>query len=194
VSTRRQGRPRRALRHTHARPPRLQTAEHDVALRRRASAPPSRLGGSSCSRVRPFRCHERQVDVQKGRVCQMATARPPSDGSNGRCGDRESPACAGLSQCAREDSNLHGPFSPQGPQPRTRCVDALGSVKIVQIVGFAGRIGRDGRGGCCHECCHAASGRRRRVWSERSLSGVRTTRRGGGRYECRLRLSRRTLR
>jgi hypothetical protein len=32
-------------------------------------------------------------------------------------GNHETPAFAGVSSCAEEDSNLHGPFSPQGPQP-----------------------------------------------------------------------------
>ena len=30
----------------------------------------------------------------------------------------------GFPKCAREDSNLHGPISPQGPQPWTGRVDA----------------------------------------------------------------------
>jgi hypothetical protein len=33
----------------------------------------------------------------------------------------------GLSQCAREDSNLHGPFSPQGPQPCASTNSATGA-------------------------------------------------------------------
>ena len=38
-------------------------------------------------------------------------------------------ACAqpGLSQCAREDSNLHGPYSPQGPQPCASTNSATGA-------------------------------------------------------------------
>ena len=36
----------------------------------------------------------------------------------------ERPRYAGLFQCAREDSNLHGPYSPQGPQPWTGRVGA----------------------------------------------------------------------
>ena len=35
--------------------------------------------------------------------------------------------CAGLSQCAREDSNLHGPYSPQGPQPCASTNSATGA-------------------------------------------------------------------
>src|SRR5271170_1431548 len=32
-------------------------------------------------------------------------------------GQRSPDKGAGLSQCAREDSNVHGPYGPQGPQP-----------------------------------------------------------------------------
>jgi hypothetical protein len=60
----------------------------------------------------------------------------------------------GAFSCAREDSNFHGPFGPQGPQPCTGRVDAFRSVQILQIGGFAGRIGRNGRSGYCHGCCH----------------------------------------
>ena len=74
--------------------------------------------------------------------------------------DREKPRCAGLSKCAREDSNLHGPYSPQGPQPWTGRVDASKGVRIVQTARFRGRNGRIGRHGCCHGCCHGA-GRKR---------------------------------
>ena len=49
----------------------------------------------------------------------------PRDGS-------KKPRGAGFFQCAREDSNLHGPFSPQGPQPWTARVDASRSVQGVQ--------------------------------------------------------------
>ena len=70
------------------------------------------------------------------------------------------PRCAGLFQCAREDSNLHGPYSPQGPQPCTGRVDASTGVQIVQIGRFAGRIRRIGRNGCCHGCCHGQVPRR----------------------------------
>ena len=92
------------------------------------------------------------------------------DGRQHRRRAKKKPQCAGLSQCPREDSNFHGPINfhgrigPQGPQPRSRRVDALSSVQIVQIAGVAGRIGRGGRGGCCHECCHAVCGLRRRSW------------------------------
>ena len=81
-----------------------------------------------------------------------------SDGSHQRDGLARDWLCMQAadrhSQCAREDSNLHGPFSPQGPQPRTARVDASKGVQIVQIARFRGRTGRNGRGGCCHGCCH----------------------------------------
>jgi hypothetical protein len=78
----RRGKPRRVPRQKPAPRSRSQTAEHDVALRRRASAPPSRLDKSSRSRARPSRCHEGQVDVQDGRICHMTTVRPPPHGRN----------------------------------------------------------------------------------------------------------------
>ena len=43
----------------------------------------------------------------------------------------KSPALRGFPQCARGDSNFHGPFSPQRPQPRSLRVD-----------GFSGAQGR----------------------------------------------------
>ncbi len=64
------------------------------------------------------------------------------------------PRLSGLSKCAREDSNLHGPFSPQGPQPWTRRVDVFRSVQAFQIARFRGRMRQAGRSGCCHGCCH----------------------------------------
>src|SRR5437588_9785052 len=39
----------------------------------------------------------------------------------------QKPRSARLSQCAREDSNLHGPFSPQGPQPCASTNSATGA-------------------------------------------------------------------
>jgi len=102
-------------------------------------------------------------DVRTDRRHLCALPLGPLD--HGPC--MQKPRISGLSKCAREDSNLHGPFSPQGPQPRTRRVDALPSVQIGQIVGFAGRVGRDGWGGCCHECCG-------RVLRWRSYGGARS--------------------
>jgi hypothetical protein len=95
------------------------------------------------------------------RLCRHRAASPHAMTSRLR---EKAPRCGAFSSCAREDSNLHGPFSPQGPQPRSRRVDALSSVQIGQIVRFAGRIGRNGRGGCCHGCCHAGRGFRQRSW------------------------------
>src|SRR5205085_4396034 len=40
---------------------------------------------------------------------------------------RKNPASAGLFQCAREDSNLHGPNGPQGPQPCASTSSATGA-------------------------------------------------------------------
>jgi hypothetical protein len=42
-------------------------------------------------------------------------------------GHEKSPAVRGFPQCAREDSNLHGPFSPQGPQPCASTNSATGA-------------------------------------------------------------------
>ena len=41
------------------------------------------------------------------------TACPPPIGRQMRFGSAKKPRFPGLSKCAREDSNLHGPFSPQ---------------------------------------------------------------------------------
>jgi hypothetical protein len=46
------------------------------------------------------------------------------------------------SQCARVDSDHHGPYSPQGPQPYRRPEYASAGVQIVRFVGIPGRMGR----------------------------------------------------
>ena len=46
-------------------------------------------------------------------------------GSSSRA--KKKPRCAGLSQCAREDSNFHGPYGPQGPQPCASTNSATGA-------------------------------------------------------------------
>jgi len=43
---------------------------------------------------------------------------------------------SGLSQCAREDSNLHGPFSPRGPQPGSVGVDGVSASRSSNCAGF----------------------------------------------------------
>jgi hypothetical protein len=53
-------------------------------------------------------------------------------------------------KCAREDSNLHGELSPQGPQPDPGGVDGFRGVQIVQFAQFSGPAGRIRKGGCCH--------------------------------------------
>jgi hypothetical protein len=40
---------------------------------------------------------------------------------------KESPATQGFLRCAREDSNLHGPYGPQGPQPCASTNSATGA-------------------------------------------------------------------
>src|SRR4051794_16960508 len=45
----------------------------------------------------------------------------------GRPRTRKAPPNAGLFPCAEEDSNLHGPFSPQGPQPCASTNSATGA-------------------------------------------------------------------
>jgi hypothetical protein len=59
-----------------------------------------------------------------------------------------SPMSRHITRCAREDSNLHGEHSPQGPQPDARGVDGSRGVQIVQIARFSGRVGRIWKGGC----------------------------------------------
>jgi hypothetical protein len=123
----RRGRPRPGPRRTPARRPPTGIAVRAADRSRRANGPPSLLCGAGRSRVT-----QRDVGPRAAK----------------------SPAVRGFSLCAREDSNFHGPIGPQGPQPRTQCVDASTSVQIVHIARFRGRIGRAGQGGCCHQCCH----------------------------------------
>src|SRR3954463_8273075 len=52
-------------------------------------------------------------------------------------GTNKAPRFAGLFTCAEEDSNLHGPFSPQGPQlcPHLtfdRCIAELSQIRPAQ--------------------------------------------------------------
>jgi len=93
-----------------------------------------------------------------------STPRPATSGNDptprrNRPGYKKSPAMRGFFQCAREDSNLHGPISPQGPQPESTRVDGFSGVRGPQIGGFSARVGRAGRGGCCQGCCHGFGGR-----------------------------------
>jgi hypothetical protein len=108
------------------------------------SAPPSRHSHGCSSRA-----HQRLSDVRKSvRICQWQQsehyARSPTDAPATPRNRRP----AGLFRCAREDSNLHGPYSAQGPQPDTTNVDESRSVQSVQLARFARRIGRVWRGGC----------------------------------------------
>jgi hypothetical protein len=50
--------------------------------------------------------------------------------------DEKSPAVRGFLQCAREDSNFHGPYGPQGPQPESPGVDEFSGVRGAQIAWF----------------------------------------------------------
>src|ERR1700744_2190703 len=54
----------------------------------------------------------------------------------------------GFPQCAREDSNLHGPYSPQGPQPCASTNSATGAwaASIALDVRSRGTWGRRARG------------------------------------------------
>src|SRR6476646_6923336 len=68
----------------------------------------------------------------------------------------KSPGMRGFSKCAREDSNLHGPYSPQGPQPCASTNSATGAWAAQYIRGgchggeparrAAGRGGASGAG------------------------------------------------
>jgi hypothetical protein len=42
--------------------------------------------------------------------------------------------------CAREDSNLHGRFRPQGPQPDTATVDGFRGVRSSPFCEVPGRV------------------------------------------------------
>jgi hypothetical protein len=101
------------------------------ASRQRTSQPP-RLKLTLTRTSIPL---SRRPDGRTGwTYCHVTTARPPPDGSNRHDqGMKKAPACGGFSLCAREDSNFHGPFGPQGPQPWTGRVDASRGVQIVQI-------------------------------------------------------------
>ena len=57
------------------------------------------------------------------------------------------------SQSAREDPNLHGPFSPQGASTWSAVCRWVQGRPNRPIARFRGRTGRIGRSGCCHECC-----------------------------------------
>jgi hypothetical protein len=39
--------------------------------------------------------------------------------------NEKAPPERGFHKCAREDSNLHGPIGPQGPQPESAGVDGF---------------------------------------------------------------------
>ncbi len=60
----------------------------------------------------------------------------------GAAADKKKPRCARLSQCAREDSNFHGPYGPQGPQPCTPRVDASRGVQSVGADPLPSRVAR----------------------------------------------------
>ena len=55
-----------------------------------------------------------------------------------------------LFRCAREDSNLHGPYSPQGPRPDALGVDRFIGVQSVETAGAGDFVGRICCGGCSH--------------------------------------------
>src|ERR1700724_2084825 len=57
-------------------------------------------------------------------MTQITTLSHDSDGSAWTSSKVRS---VGLSQCAREDSNLHGELSPQGPQPCASTNSATGA-------------------------------------------------------------------
>src|ERR1700731_4444411 len=98
------------------------------------------------------------MDVTNGRICHVATIGPRN--STVVQSNKKAPQ-AGLSQCAREDSNLHGPYSPQGPQPCASTnsatgaggrsigrVDSVGGGRYLTNTCSSGSLPNPDRGGC----------------------------------------------
>jgi hypothetical protein len=85
--------------------------------------------------------------------------------------ERKSPAFAGLFPCAEEDSNLHGPFSPQGPQPCASTNSATGAGACGRAAGWlsiAALDSVDGSRYCANTCSfHRPSkqARSRQAWT-----------------------------
>jgi hypothetical protein len=63
----------------------------------------------------------------------------------------------GFSKCAEEDSNLHGPYSPQGTQPRPRLSVALKPHGNRGLRWRRSTIWTDLTGWMLSPCCHAGS-------------------------------------
>ena len=118
------------LRRTPGSPPKTGSARPAECPSRRATGPPTYRGpggrswhGSDAADVRPSCC---QMDVQRDVVATWQEHVPAADGRND-CLQAKSPAVRGFLRCAREDSNLHGPYSPQGPQPCASTNSATGA-------------------------------------------------------------------
>jgi hypothetical protein len=116
---------------------------HHAAIR---AAPKRSSGGGECGRVRPVRG---QMDVPDGRICHGQQLPPSTGRSSTRPRNIKKPRVAGLSQCAREDSNLHGSCLPQGPQPCASTNSATGARARQYRPGSDGRCRARGRAGGC---------------------------------------------
>ena len=117
------------------------------------------LGGtrSAAADFRADAARSGRIDRDASKGCRSGERRAPARPLVPSTGLMTAVQAAGWSrlfQCAREDSNLHGPFSPQGPQPQSPRVDGFSGVRGPQIMRFSERIGPPGKVGCCHECCH----------------------------------------
>ena len=93
------------------------------------------------SRPEPSRLRDRSLWVYVGRT----GASDPTSEHDPLQQDR----CKYGNECARVDSNHHGPLSPQGPQPWTPAPYASARVQIVRYVRVRGHIGRIGRNDIC---------------------------------------------
>jgi hypothetical protein len=82
---------------------------------RRGERPRPRSRSGVCSRRRAIWSPSSSTNGRGCHDCCHGAAGPRS-----RPQEREGPPMRGPSACAEEDSNLHGPFGPQGPQPSLR--------------------------------------------------------------------------
>jgi hypothetical protein len=98
-----------------------------VRHRRRPDAAGTAASGAShrCSRSCAGASQPGRDGVRGCVATPVAPPRPTRDEVSPE--NEQSPAFAGLFPCAEEDSNLHGPYSPQGPQPCASTNSATGA-------------------------------------------------------------------